>query len=49
MPEMSKKIIPNRYGDKNPSKKVLALGKKITDVAAHKIKGVKSTDAEYWG
>ena len=35
--------------DKNPSPKIIALGKKITDVAAHKLKGVKVEDPEYWG
>ena len=35
--------------DKNPSKKIIALGKKITDVAAHMIGGVKVEDPEYWG
>ena len=36
-------------GDKRPSEKILKLGRKITDVAAHKIKGVTVDDAEYWG
>lgn len=35
--------------DKEPSKKIIALGKKITDVAAHMIGGVKVEDPEYWG
>ncbi|MCF0230940.1 MAG: hypothetical protein HUJ63_01405, partial [Enterococcus sp.] len=35
--------------DKKPSKKILKLGKKITDVAAHKAKGLKAKDPEYWG
>lgn len=35
--------------DQNPSKKIIALGKKITDVAAHMIGGVKVEDPEYWG
>lgn len=39
----------NHKGDKNPSEKILQLGKKITDVAAHKMKGVKVEDPEYWG
>lgn len=41
---------PARHkNDKEPSKKILALGKKITDVAAHMIGGVKVEDPEYWG
>lgn len=35
--------------DTEPSKKIIALGKKITDVAAHMIGGVKVEDPEYWG
>ncbi|MDY3888568.1 MAG: hypothetical protein SOZ17_05115, partial [Agathobacter sp.] len=49
MPEMSKAVIPPHMGDKNPSEKILKLGKKITDVAAHKLLGVKVEDPEYWG
>lgn len=36
-------------GDKKPSEKILKLGRKITDVAAHKLKGVTADDPEYWG
>ncbi|MCI8583444.1 MAG: FAD-dependent oxidoreductase [Dorea sp.] len=36
-------------GDKQPSEKILKLGRKITDVAAHKLKGVTADDPEYWG
>ncbi|MCI8484312.1 MAG: FAD-dependent oxidoreductase [Lachnospiraceae bacterium] len=36
-------------GDRAPSEKILKLGKKITDVAAHKLKGVTVEDPEYWG
>ena len=49
MPEMSKAVIPPHMGDKKPSEKILKLGKKITDVAAHKLKGVTVEDPEYWG
>ncbi|MBO6284411.1 MAG: pyridine nucleotide-disulfide oxidoreductase, partial [Pseudobutyrivibrio sp.] len=49
MPEMSKAIIPPHMGDKEPSKKIIALGRKITDVAGHKLGGVKVEDPEYWG
>ena len=49
MPEMSKTIVPPKMGDKEPSEKILALGKKITDVAKHKLHGLTSDDPEYWG
>lgn len=49
MPEMSKAVIPPHMGDKKPSQKILKLGRKITDVALHKVKGVTVNDAEYWG
>ncbi len=39
----------NHKHDKEPSQKIIALGKKITDVAAHMIGGVKVEDPEYWG
>ncbi len=39
----------NHKNDAVPSKKIIALGRKITDVAAHKIGGVKVSDPEYWG
>lgn len=39
----------NHKHDQNPSKKIIALGRKITDVAAHMIGGVKVEDPEYWG
>ena len=35
--------------DREPDKRIIALGKKITDVAAHKLGGVKAEDPEYWG
>ena len=46
---MSKTIVPPKMGDKEPSEKILALGKKITDVAKHKLHGITSDDPEYWG
>ena len=49
MPKMSKAVIPPHMGDKKPSEKILKLGRKITDVAAHKLKGVTVKDPEYWG
>ena len=39
----------NHKHDANPSPKIIALGKKITDVAGHMIGGVKVEDPEYWG
>lgn len=49
MPEMSNAFTPRFMGEEKPNEKILALGKKITDVAAHKIKGLTSNDPEYWG
>ena len=40
---------PPHKGDKNPRKKILKLGKKITDVIPHKLFGVSANDPEYWG
>lgn len=41
---------PARHkNDKAPSQKIIALGKKITDVAGHMLGGVKAEDPEYWG
>ncbi|MDD6195158.1 MAG: FAD-dependent oxidoreductase [Lachnospiraceae bacterium] len=39
----------NHKHDANPSPAIIALGKKITDVAGHMIGGVKVEDPEYWG
>ena len=49
MPEMSTVIKPPHMGDKQPSEKIIALGKMITDVAAHKLGKVTADDPEYWG
>lgn len=49
MPDQNDKIISKHQGDKNPDKRYIKLGKKITDVVPHKIFGVKSDDPEYWG
>ena len=49
MPEMSKAYTPRYMGDEKPSEKILALGKKITDVAKHKLFGITANDPEYWG
>jgi len=49
MPKQNDKIISKYQGEANPDKRYLKLGKKITDVAAHKIMGITSNDPEYWG
>lgn len=49
MPEQNKEIISKYQGDKNPDKRYLKLGRKITDAMTHKIFGVTSDDPEYWG
>ena len=49
MPEMSDKYVPRYMGEKEPNEKILALGKKITDVAKHKLFGITTNDPEYWG
>ncbi len=49
MPGQNDKIISKHQGEKNPDKKYLKLGKKITDVVPHKIFGVKPDDPEYRG
>ncbi|MCD8098380.1 MAG: FAD-dependent oxidoreductase [Lachnospiraceae bacterium] len=40
---------PPHKGEASPSRKILKLGKKITDVTAHKITGIGANDEEYWG
>ena len=40
---------PPFKGDPAPREKILKLGKKITDVVAHKLKGITADDPEYWG
>ena len=46
---MSKAFEPRFMGEEKPNQKILALGKKITDVAKHKLFGLTSNDHEYWG
>lgn len=43
---MSKAFVPEFKGEKNPNKKILKLGQRITDRIGHK---VTSDDPEYWG
>lgn len=40
---------PPCKGDPAPREKILKLGRKITDVVAHKLKGITADDPEYWG
>ena len=49
MPKMSDAFIPRFMGEEKPNEKILALGKKITDVAKHKLFGLTTNDPEYWG
>ena len=49
MPKMSDAFVPRFMGEEKPNEKILALAKKITDVAKHKLFGVTSNDPEYWG
>ena len=49
MPEMSKAVVPPHMSDKVANPKIVKLGKKITDVVAHKLGTVKVEDPEYWG
>ena len=48
MPEQSKAVIPPYQKEKEPSKKILKLAQKITDVFTHKVK-ITADDPEYWG
>ena len=48
--ELKKRALnPPCKGDPAPREKILKLGKKITDVVVHKIKGITADDPEYWG
>lgn len=49
MPEKNPNIPTPHCGEENPSKPILKLAKKMTDVVPHKLFGVKPTDPEYWG
>lgn len=49
MPAQNDKIISKYQGEKNPDKRYIKLGKKITDVVPHKILGFDSDAPEYWG
>ena len=48
--ELKKRALnPPCKGAPAPREKILKLGKKITDVVLHKIKGITTDDPEYWG
>ena len=48
--ELKKRALnPPCKDDPAPREKILKLGKKITDVVVHKIKGITADDPEYWG
>ena len=48
--ELKKRALNPVYkGDPAPREKILKLGKKITDVVVHKLKGITADDPEYWG
>ncbi len=49
MPEQFQTVHSQWENDPNPDKEILKLAKKITQVIAHKVKGVTSADPEYWG
>ena len=49
MPEQNDKIKSVHEGEQQPSEAILKLGRMMTDVIPHKLKGLKSTDPEYWG
>ncbi len=46
---MSSAFVPEFMGDPKPRKKILKLGRKITDCVDHKLKGLTVNDPEYWG
>jgi len=49
MPEMSTKFVPKHMHDENPNPKLLKFVRRVTDRIPGKIKGIKTTDPEYWG
>ncbi|MBO4393262.1 MAG: hypothetical protein J5800_02855, partial [Spirochaetales bacterium] len=49
MPEMSTKYVPKHMHDENPNPKLLKFVRRVTDRIPGKIKGIKTTDPEYWG
>ena len=49
MLEMSSKYVPKHMHDENPNPKLIKFVKKVTDRFEGKLKGIKTTDPEYWG
>lgn len=49
MPKQNDKIISKYQGEENVDKRYVKLGRKITDVVAHKLAGFGSEAPEYWG
>lgn len=49
MPEMSDKYVPAHMHDENPNPKLLKFVGRVTDNIKTKLRGVKTTDPEYWG
>lgn len=49
MPKQNDKIISKYQGEENVDKRYIKLGRKITDVVAHKLAGFGSEAPEYWG
>ena len=49
MPEMSTKYVPKHMHDENPNPKLLKFVRRVTDRIPGKVKGIKTTDPEYWG
>ena len=46
---MSTKFVPKHKHDENPNPKLLKFVRRVTDRIPGKIKGIKTTDPEYWG
>ena len=49
MPKQNDKIISKYQGEAELQEKYAKLGRKVTDVVAHKIGGITADDPEYWG
>ncbi|MBQ0058907.1 MAG: FAD-dependent oxidoreductase [Lachnospiraceae bacterium] len=47
--ELKKRALNPPHKGEPPREKILKLGRKITDVVEHKIKGITTDDPEYWG
>ena len=47
--ELKRRALNPPHKGEAPREKILKLGRKITDVVAHKLKGITTDDPEYWG